>query len=59
MNRDPSYNPPTSLQMMNYADFLQRSIESLKQPKLEVEHFYLQLADMSANTFARRFSGVA
>ena len=45
--------------MMNYADFLQRSIESLKQPKLEVEHFYLQLADMSANTFARRFSRVA
>ena len=53
MNRDPNYKPPTALQMMNYAEFHQRSLESLNQKKLEVEHFYLQLADMSANTFAR------
>ena len=38
---------------MTYADFLAKAEATMHQKNVEVEHFYLQLADMSANTFAR------
>ena len=44
--------PPTKSEKMKYSDFLLKAEASMTQKDLEVEHFYLQLADFDANTFA-------
>ena len=45
--------PPTQIQHLTYAEFLEKAKASLTQPKVDMEHFYLQLSTGLAHTCAQ------